>query len=140
MVTVCNAEAPDTLIKTVNHIKLLSNVTDGQRPKEEPGSTHDLLIIDNTITSKGRQFYDWFYSNWYTFGHDSTSFLTINEKVVSRQRSIISISIDECVVSRFSLSTKDSDFEQIGNRQIVTVSYFLRHPESMDNQIFENNE
>lgn len=98
----------------------------------------NVLIINNTKTYKGQLFYNWFYANWNTVEHHTGYFLTIQEKVVSRQRSILSIAIDECSISTFFLNEKDIDFDNIGSEQIETVRYFLKHPESISNQIFKD--
>lgn len=131
-----NAETLNRLNEILNEIT--SNNSSERSQKSAMHTESTILIVNNTKTNKGQLFYNWFYANWNTTEHHTDYFLTIQEKVVSRQRSMLSIAIDEYSISTFFINEKDIDFDNIGREQIETVRYFLKHPESMCNHIYKD--
>jgi hypothetical protein len=98
------------------------------------------LIVGQVASRFGQEFYDWFCRNWKDVRGCRGYNITIQEKVYSRQSSVLAIFIDEKKVSAFQVQTQTDDVEQLGSQQMEFLRYCVRYPEAVESQLYEDAE
>ncbi|MCC5925874.1 MAG: LysM peptidoglycan-binding domain-containing protein [Bacteroidetes bacterium] len=84
----------------------------------------DGMLLDETITKIGRDFYDVFYANWQAPSNASNFSITISEQPSPNLGTVVSIQVNERLVYRNRLQPRFEEIEQAGI-EAVRHTYFV---------------
>jgi len=113
--------------------------------KEEYNIYRDLevsgLIMDETRTKIGRDFYDAFVSDWNARPQINSYYsIVIEEKPVRGSVSQISIKVNETEVMRSFVQLRNSEIEEMANRAVYRVQKYLANEDEMRNRLLEESD
>lgn len=92
----------------------------------------DGLLVDNTKTKIGRDFYDLFYANWEPPVDAKNYTITILEKPFRLTSTLIVVSINDNVVYQAILQPRQEIVEQLSEQAAaVTINYLENYEEIM---------
>ena len=92
----------------------------------------DGLLVDNTKTKIGRDFYDLFYANWEPPVNAKNYTITILEKPFRLTSTLIVVSINDNVVYQAILQPRQAIVKQLSDQAtIVTFNYLKNYEEIM---------
>ncbi len=117
-------------------VKKIETMKEDQNTYE--GLEVDGLIIDETRTKVGRDFYDYFYSNWYAGSLFTESFtLVIEEKVIRGSLSQITVNLNENPVFEKYVQPRTEDVESLAGEAIRNARYYLENMQEMNDRLSE---
>ncbi|MGQ7870594.1 CsgE family curli-type amyloid fiber assembly protein [Sunxiuqinia sp. sy24] len=114
--------------------ELLEKITQESTDKAEAEIEIEIdgLLVDNTKTKIGRDFYDLFYANWEPPANAKNYTITILEKPFRLTSTLIVVSINEHVVYQSILQPRQEVVEQLSKQAIaVTFNYLQNYEEIM---------
>ncbi len=95
----------------------------------------DGLIIDDTTTKLGKDFYDIFYTNWQTPQNAKNFSVTISEKPLPRLGTQVTITINETQMFQSFLQPRYDVIEAIAFQAIGQSQEFLINYEAIQQQL-----
>ncbi len=129
----------DDLIKTEleNPLlkKLVDNVVKQVSKANETELEIDGLIVDDTKTKSGKDFYDIFYSLWIPPAKARNYSITISEKPYRMNNTLIEVSINENMVYQSVLQPRQDIVESQSNEAISYSQDYLQNYEEIMNMI-----
>ncbi|WP_299579821.1 CsgE family curli-type amyloid fiber assembly protein [uncultured Sunxiuqinia sp.] len=95
----------------------------------------DGLLVDNTKTKIGRDFYDLFYANWEPPVNAKNYTITILEKPFRLTSTLIVVSINENVVYQAILQPRQEIVEQLSEQAAAVTFNYLKNYEEIMRQL-----
>lgn len=95
----------------------------------------DGLLVDDTKTKAGKDFYDLFYSGWEVPPAAKNYTITVSEKPFRLSNTIIAVSINENLVYQAILQPRQDIIESIAGEAIYTAQDYLANYEEIMKQI-----
>lgn len=100
----------------------------------------DGLIIDQTKTKAGRDFYELFYSNWVAPQQASDFTILITEEPGRGRSTLIAVTVNEQLVFKQFLQSRYEIIEQLMNGAVFAAAEKIQQLEEMKNQIEEGDQ
>jgi curli production assembly/transport component CsgE len=108
-----------------------------QRARLGPESSG--LIVDQTITKIGHDFYDQFFSHWEPpSGYDDFT-ITVNERPARGNNAIVALTVNETDLLEFPLQSKYDLIEEGALQAIDIVKNFLQEEQNVSRQLERGN-
>lgn len=95
----------------------------------------EALIIDETITKLGHDFYDDFYSLWEAPDTIKNYSITIQEKPLPQLGTQISISVNEIEIFRRFIQPRNEIVEEMANYAVQLASEYIENYESIQSSL-----
>lgn len=112
--------------------KITQESTDEAEIETEIEIEIDGLLVDNTKTKIGRDFYDLFYANWEPPTNAKNYTITVLEKPFRLTSTLIVVSINDNVVYQSILQPRQEVVEQLSEQAIaITFNYLQNYEEIM---------
>lgn len=108
-----------------------------QRAKLGPESSG--LIVDQTITKIGHDFYDQFFSHWEPPPGNDDFTITINERPARGNNAIVALSVNENELLEFPLQAKYDLIEEAAQQAIEVATGFLQQAQNLSKQLEKGN-
>ncbi|WP_159520876.1 CsgE family curli-type amyloid fiber assembly protein [Sunxiuqinia indica] len=127
-------EQDSTVVRTAPKAlqELLDNLTTKNNEENDVEIEIDGLLVDDTKTKIGRDFYDMFYSNWEAPANAKNYTITVKEKPFRMTSTFIEISINDNLVFQSVLQPRQNIVENLSQQAIVqTYNYLLNYEEIM---------
>ena len=115
--------------------KLVENVVKKNSKTHETELEIDGLIVDDTKTKNGKDFYDIFYSLWTPPANARNYSITISEKPYRMNNTLIEVSINENTVYQSVLQPRLDIVESLSNEAISYSQEYLQNYEEITNMI-----
>lgn len=93
------------------------------------------MIIDNTKTKAGRDFYTKFYNQWTTSGIQNRHMIRISEEPYRLRSTIIRVSVDDKVIFSSLLQPRESIIESMSQEAFYQVRGYVENYEAIMRQI-----
>lgn len=150
----CIAQQPDTLLLNVNKTDTL--LQDTIHLKEAPKSLQRLfeeikatqvktskdaeleldgMLFDETKTKSGKDFYDFFYSQWEAPPQAKNYLIYITEKPYRLTTTQIEVKINEIIVYMSFLQPRADIIEQLAEQAIAQTQMYLANYEELKRQL-----
>ncbi|HZL09586.1 MAG TPA: CsgE family curli-type amyloid fiber assembly protein [Prolixibacteraceae bacterium] len=115
--------------------KLFDQVINQSQKSTEPEIEIDGLLVDDTKTKTGKDFYDLFYSGWIA-PKDATNYtITISEKPFRMTSTLIVVSINDTPVYQSILQPRQDIVEGLSIDAISTTQSYLANYEEIMKQL-----
>lgn len=124
-----NKPAPTALIK------LVEQVTKQPVNSNSDEIEIDGLLVDDTKTKTGKDFYDLFYSGWEAPNQAKSYTITVSEKPFRLSNTIIAISINDNLVYQAILQPRRDILEAMTSEAISTTQEYLANYEEIVKQL-----
>ncbi len=121
-------DAPESLKK------IIESVTENNKNNEEYLEI-DGLVIDNTKTKSGRDFYNHFYSNWEAPANAKNFSIYISEKPYRLSTTMIEIKLNETLVFQSFLQPRISFIEEVAEYAVKRTKIYLANYEEIARQL-----
>ncbi|MFC6222054.1 CsgE family curli-type amyloid fiber assembly protein [Hymenobacter artigasi] len=108
-----------------------------QRAKLGPESSG--LIVDQTITKIGHDFYDQFFNRWEPPPGNDDFTITINERPARGNNAIVAISVNDDELLEFPLQAKYDLIEEAAQQAIEMATAFLLQAQNLSRQLEKGN-
>ena len=95
----------------------------------------EAIIIDETITKLGHDFYDDFYSLWEAPDTIKNYSITIQEKPLPQLGTQISISVNEIEIFRRFIQPRNEIVEEMANYAVQLASEYIENYESIQSSL-----
>ena len=108
---------------------------------EQPAKSKDLeieidgLLVDDTKTKTGKEFYDLFYSNWQAPAEAKNYSITISEKPFRLSSTLIVVSINDTPVYQSVLQPRQDIVEGLSMEALMTTQSYLANYEEIMRQL-----
>ena len=123
------AEAPAFLKK------MLEDIEAEKKGKKSVDIEIDGLIVDETVTKMGRDFYDIFYSNWEAPPNSSNFTLEITEKPMIGMGTRIMVEINDQLVVESPLQPRYDVIESIAKQAVLVCYDYLLNYEQIQREL-----
>lgn len=115
--------------------KLFDQVINQPQKSTEPEIEIDGLLVDDTKTKTGKDFYDFFYGSWEAPAGSKNFTITISEKPFRLSSTLIVVSINETPVYQSVLQPRQDVIEGISQDAISTTQSYLANYEELMRQL-----
>jgi len=115
--------------------KLFDQVINQPQKSTEPEIEIDGLLVDDTKTKTGKDFYDLFYGSWEVPAGAKNFTITISEKPFRLSSTLIVVSINETPVYQSVLQPRQDIIEGISQDAISTTQSYLANYEEIMRQL-----
>lgn len=115
--------------------KLFNQVVSQTQKTNEPEIEIDGLLVDDTKTKTGKDFYDLFYTNWVAPAGAKNYSITITEKPFRLTSTLIMVSINETPVYQSILQPRQDIIEGLSEDAISTTQSYLANYEELMRQL-----
>lgn len=88
------------------------------------------IVMDETKTKAGRDFFDYFYRTWDTVNFTVEYMILVKEEVFRRNQTKVSLIVNEEVVFQTPVQPKEEYLIQVANRGSLYVKHFLKKLQS----------
>lgn len=122
-------EAPEALKK------LFDQIVNQSQKESEPEIEIDGLIVDDTKTKTGKDFYDLFYTSWIAPAEAKNYTITISEKPFRLTSTLIVVSINDTPVYQSVLQPRQDIVEGLSEDAISTTQTYLANYEELMKQL-----
>lgn len=125
-------------VKTLNILKKALNDVLEKKTIDESSILDleiDAMVMDETMTKVGRDFYDMFYSAWVPPKGIKNYTITIKEMVLPGMANEISIFVNESIVFKQRVQPRYDLLEQMSQYGIYETTRFLSRYQQMKNQL-----
>lgn len=123
-----NKPTPKELMKIVEQVTKQPGKSNGDEIELEI----DGLLVDDTKTKAGKDFYDLFYSSWEAPPEAKNYTITVSEKPFRLSNTIIAVSINENLVYQAILQPRQDILEAMTGEAIsMTQEYLVNYEEIM---------
>lgn len=107
------------------------------RPATGPESSG--LVVDQTITKIGHDFYDLFFSQWEPPPDNDDFTIVINERPARGNNAIVALSVNDNELLEFPLQAKYELIEEAAQQAIETAYSFLQQAQNLSRQLERGN-
>ncbi|GAB2631185.1 CsgE family curli-type amyloid fiber assembly protein [Belliella aquatica] len=129
-------EAPDALKDLFNEIvKEETDKIKQQKVKTGYNLEIDGLIIDQTKTKSGREFYEYFFNSWDAPKEAKDFTIFIEEKPFRLNTTLVEISINETLIFQSLLQPRGDFIENLALESIGTTQMYLANYEELLKQL-----
>lgn len=97
------------------------------------------LIVDQTITKIGRDFYDQFFSHWEPPPGNEDFTIVINERPSRGNNAIVALTVNENELLEFPLQAKFDLIEEAAQQAIEIATGFLQQAQNLSRQLERGN-
>lgn len=125
-----NTEAPQDLKKLMKDIEAEQNLDAGSFELEIDG-----LVVDETVTKAGRDFYQIFYSEWEPPSNAKNFTINISEKPARGLASILMIEINENIVIETPIQPRYDLVESMAQQAVQICFEYLLNYEQIQDQL-----
>lgn len=115
--------------------KLFDQVINQPQKSTEPEIEIDGLLVDDTKTKTGKDFYDLFYGNWVAPSGAKNFTITISEKPFRLTSTLIVVSINDTPVYQSVLQPRQDIVEGLSQDAISTTQNYLANYEEIMRQL-----
>ena len=115
--------------------KLFDQVVKQPQKSTEPEIEIDGLLVDDTKTKTGKDFYDLFYGSWEAPTGAKNFTITISEKPFRLSSTLIVVSINETPVYQSVLQPRQDIVEGLSQDAILTTQSYLANYEEIMKQL-----
>ena len=115
--------------------KLVNQVIQQPQKSTEPEIEIDGLLVDDTKTKTGKDFYDFFYGSWEAPIGAKNYTITISEKPFRLSSTLIVVSINETPVYQSVLQPRQDIIEGLSQDAISTTQSYLANYEEIMRQL-----
>lgn len=115
--------------------KLFDQVINQSQKSTEPEIEIDGLLVDDTKTKTGKDFYDLFYGSWEAPKGAKNFTITISEKPFRLSSTLIVVSINETPVYQSVLQPRQDIVEGLSQDAISTTQSYLANYEEIMKQL-----
>lgn len=115
--------------------KLFNQVISQPQKSTEPEIEIDGLLVDDTKTKTGKDFYDLFYGNWIAPQGSKNYTITITEKPFRLTSTLIVVSINDTPVYQSILQPRQDIVEGLSDDAIATTQSYLSNYEELMRQL-----
>lgn len=115
--------------------KLFDQVINQPQKSTEPEIEIDGLLVDDTKTKTGKDFYDLFYGSWEAPTGAKNFTITISEKPFRLSSTLIVVSINETPVYQSVLQPRQDIVEGLSQDAISTTQSYLANYEEIMRQL-----
>lgn len=115
--------------------KLFDQVISQPQKSTEPEIEIDGLLVDDTKTKTGKDFYDLFYGNWVAPSGAKNFTITISEKPFRLTSTLIVVSINDTPVYQSILQPRQDIVEGLSQDAISTTQSYLANYEEIMRQL-----
>lgn len=109
------------------------------RQRASLGPESSGLIVDQTITKIGHDFYDQFFSHWEPPPGNDDFTITINERPARGNNAIVALSVNENELLEFPLQAKYDLIEEAAQQAIEVATGFLQQAQNLSKQLEKGN-
>jgi curli production assembly/transport component CsgE len=124
-------EAPASLKSLLN--KIITEET--QKTKNDAEIEIDGLLIEETKTKSGKDFYDQFYRDWIAPKNAKNYTIFITEKPYRLTTTMIEIQINETLVFQSFLQPRADIVEELAEQAVATTQIYLQNYEEIVRQL-----
>lgn len=110
-----------------------------QRQRARLGPESSGLVVDQTITKIGHDFYEQFFSHWDAPSGNDDYTITINERPARGNNAIIALSVNDSELLEFPLQAKYDLIEEAAQQAIEIVTGFLQQAQNLSRQLERGN-
>lgn len=118
---------------------LRADSIDSQRQRAKLGPESSGLIVDQTITKIGHDFYDQFFSHWEPPPGNDDFTITINERPSRGNNAIVALTVNDSELLEFPLQAKYDLIAEAAQQAIEIASGFLREAQNLSRQLEKGN-
>lgn len=111
------------------------DATSKDQARPQDGFKKDGLVVENTMTKAGRDFYKYFYSEYYNRGIQTKNNIVIEEVPGKMRSTRISVKIDDQVLWQFFSQPKKSFLQNMANIALDRCIVYLQELQKQDNTI-----
>ncbi len=122
-------EAPENLKKIIENIK------EKYKSENEDYLEIDGLVIDNTKTKSGRDFYNHFFNNWESPAKAKNFSIYISEKPYRLSTTKIEVKLNETMVFQSFLQPRISFIENVAESAVERTRLYLINYEEIERQL-----
>lgn len=115
--------------------KLFNQVVNQSKKSKEPEIEIDGLLVDDTKTKTGKDFYDLFFTNWVAPAGARNYTITIAEKPFRLTSTLIVVSINDTPVYQSILQPRQDIVEGLSDDAIATTQSYLSNYEELMKQL-----
>lgn len=115
--------------------KILDQVINQTKQTKETDLELDGLIVDDTKTKSGRDFYDIFYSNWNPPANAKNYTITISEKPYRLNNTLVVVTINESIAYQSVLQPRQDIIENQSYEAISVSQDYLENYEEIMNMM-----
>ena len=130
--------APPELQKMLQSV--LKQNQEQEKEENSLGYEIDGLLIDETLTKFGHDFYDIFYSGWEAPPKVNNYTIRIKEKPAVGRGFLITVQVNEETVIEQNLQPNYGQIEEIANYSVAYITEYLMNYENLKNQIDEDDQ
>ncbi|MCH7414658.1 curli production assembly/transport protein CsgE [Belliella sp. R4-6] len=125
-------EAPDSVKKLLEDI-VNDELTKSQVSKKKSGFDLEIdgLVIDDTKTKSGRDFFDFFFRDWEAPANAKNFIIYVSEKPFRLNSTLIEIQINETLVYQSFLQPRLDVIEAMALESIGTTQMYLANYEAL---------
>ena len=109
------------------------------RQRGSMGPESSGLIVDQTITKIGRDFYDQFFSHWEPPPGNEDFTIVINERPSRGNNAIVALTVNENELLEFPLQAKFDLIEEAAQQAIEIATGFLQQAQNLSRQLERGN-
>ena len=118
---------------------LRADSVDSQRKRLQSGPESSGLVVDQTITKIGHDFYDQFYSRWEAPAGDEDFIILISEKPSRGNNAIVTVTVNEEEILELPLQARYDFIEETAQQAIEYASAFLQQARNLSQQLERGN-
>ena len=124
-------KAPEDLQKILNQIKS----EESEKVSSDADLEIDGLLVDETKTKNGRDFYDFFYSQWEAPPGANNYSIFITEKPYRLTTTMIEVSINETLVYQSFLQPRIDIIEMLAEEAVGRTVLYMQNYEALVKQM-----
>lgn len=109
------------------------------RQRVRPGPESSGLVVDQTITKIGHDFYDQFFSRWEAPPGNDDFTIIINERPSRGNNAIVALTVNDNELLEFPLQAKYDLIEEAAQQAIEIASGFLQEAQNLSRQLERGN-
>ena len=102
---------------------------------EEDGFVLRGMVIENTKTKAGSDFYDLFYSSYLAKNIDGEKIVKIDEKLAIASNTLIQVVVGDQLVMQFIMNPRNQYLEQMAEQAVYRVNLYFQKLRNQKNQI-----
>lgn len=110
-----------------------------QRQRAQLGLESSGLVVDQTITKIGHDFYDQFFSHWEAPADSRDFIIAISEKPSRGNNAIVTVTVNDEELMELPLQAKYEFIEETAQQAIEVAKGFLQQAHSLSQQLEKGN-
>lgn len=118
---------------------LRADSVDSQRQRLQSGPESSGLVVDQTITKIGHDFYDQFYSKWEAPAGNDDFIIVVSERPARGNNAIVTVTVNDEEILELPLQAKYDLIEETAQQAIEYASAFLQQAQNLSQQLERGN-